>query len=70
MIVNINKEWFGKSAEIEGDSEVGAGIAPGKEIFQLECGTWVWMPNPGSGAYYSSNLRKIVDELERLNNEN
>jgi hypothetical protein len=43
---------------------------PGKEFFQLECGTWVWDPSSLRGAFYAENLRKIADELDRLNNEN
>ena len=52
---------------IEHDLEVGSGYSVTEEFFQLECGTWVWMPNSGSGAYYSHNLKEITDELERLN---
>ena len=71
MTPEYPRSWFEKSAEIEGDSKIGAAIPPGKEFFQLECGTWVWpSPLPGGGAYYSHNLREIADKLDGLNNEN
>lgn len=67
MSITQNKEWFEKSAEIEGNSEVGAEVPPREGFFQLECRTWVWLPDKTRGAFYSENLRQIADELEKLN---